>query len=113
MDRKECPRTGACKPFSPYLIKSERKRSGTSSTSWKLDLPRAINREVGRTRPHGFASRGLCADLLELVLLEHDLVVGQNVLRALDKALREKVRLPAARVAEIAELVSRRSRPAG
>ncbi len=53
-----------------------------------------------------FASRGLCADLLELVLLEHDLVLGQNVLRELDKALREKVRLPAAHVAEIAELVS-------
>jgi predicted nucleic acid-binding protein len=28
-----------------------------------------------------FASRGLCADLLELVLLEHDLVSGQTVLR--------------------------------
>jgi predicted nucleic acid-binding protein len=41
-----------------------------------------------------------------LVLLEHDLVVGQNVLRELDKALREKVRLPAARAAEIAEFVS-------
>jgi len=53
-----------------------------------------------------FASRGLCADLLELVLLEHDLVVGQNVLRELDKALREKVRLPAAHAAEIAEFVS-------
>jgi len=53
-----------------------------------------------------FASRGLCADLLELVLLEHDLVLGRNVLRELDKALREKVRLPAAHAAEIAELVS-------
>ena len=53
-----------------------------------------------------FASRGLCADLLELVLLEHDLILGQNVLRELDKALREKVRPPAAHVAEIAELVS-------
>ena len=53
-----------------------------------------------------FASRGLCADLLELVLLEHDLVLGRNVLRELDKALREKVRLSAAHAAEIAELVS-------
>ena len=52
-----------------------------------------------------FASRGLCADLLELVLLEHDLVLGRNVLRELDKALREKVRLSAAHAAEIAELV--------
>ena len=32
-----------------------------------------------------FASRGICADLLELVLLEHDLIVGHNVLRELDR----------------------------
>lgn len=53
-----------------------------------------------------FAARGLCADLLELVLLEHDLVLGRNVLRELDKALREKVRLSAANAAEIVEFVS-------
>jgi putative PIN family toxin of toxin-antitoxin system len=53
-----------------------------------------------------FASRGLCADLLELVLLEHDLILGQNVLRELDEALREKVRLPAAHATEIAEFIS-------
>lgn len=53
-----------------------------------------------------FASRGLCADLLELVLAEHDLLVGRSVLRELAKALREKVRLPAPRIAEIVALVS-------
>ncbi len=53
-----------------------------------------------------FAARGLCADLLELVLLEHDLIVGANVMRELQKALREKVRLPAARTTEIVEFVS-------
>lgn len=53
-----------------------------------------------------FAARGLCADLLELVLLEHDLVIGSNVLRELSKALREKVRLPAARTTEIMEFVT-------
>lgn len=53
-----------------------------------------------------FASRGLCADLLELVLLEHDLIVGENVLRELFRALRDKVKLPAARSTEIAEFVS-------
>ena len=52
------------------------------------------------------ASRGLCADLLELVLLEHDLVSGQSVLRELVRALREKVKLPAARSAEIVDFVS-------
>ena len=53
-----------------------------------------------------FASRGLCADLLELILLEHDLILGQRVLSELHKALREKVRLPAASAAEVVEFVS-------
>lgn len=53
-----------------------------------------------------FASRSLCADLLELVLLEHDLVVGRNVLNELGKALRDKIKLPAARSSEIVEFVA-------
>lgn len=53
-----------------------------------------------------FASRGLCADVFELVLLDHDLIVGRNVLRELGKALREKVRLPDVRSAEIVDFVS-------
>jgi len=54
-----------------------------------------------------FAARGLCADLLEVVLADHDLVVGRNVLRELTKALREKVRLPVPRAAEIVDFVAR------
>jgi len=53
-----------------------------------------------------FASRGLCAEVLELVLLDHDLILGRNVLRELDKALREKVKLPVVRSAEIVDFVS-------
>ena len=53
-----------------------------------------------------FASRGLCTEVLELVLLDHDLIVGRNVLRELDKALRRKIKLPAARSAEIIDFVS-------
>ncbi len=53
-----------------------------------------------------FASRGICADLLELVLLEHDLIVGHNVLRELDKALREKIKLSAARSSDIIGFVA-------
>jgi len=53
-----------------------------------------------------FASRGLCADLLEVVLLEHDLVLGRHVVREVSKALRGKLKLPAARAAEIVEFVS-------
>ena len=53
-----------------------------------------------------FASRGLCADLFELVLLEHDFVLGRNVLRELKKALRSKVKLSESRAAEIVDFVS-------
>jgi putative PIN family toxin of toxin-antitoxin system len=53
-----------------------------------------------------FASRGLCAEVLELVLLDHDLVVGRNVLRELDKVLREKVKLPAVRSSEIIDFIA-------
>jgi predicted nucleic acid-binding protein len=52
-----------------------------------------------------FAARGLCADLFELVLLEHDLVTGIAVLGELDTALRRKVRLAPARSKEIVDFV--------
>jgi putative PIN family toxin of toxin-antitoxin system len=53
-----------------------------------------------------FATRGLCADLFELVLIEHDLVTGRNVLAELEKALRAKVKLPAARCREAVDFVA-------
>jgi putative PIN family toxin of toxin-antitoxin system len=42
-----------------------------------------------------FATRGLCAELFELVLLEHDLILSRSVLHELSKALQQKVKLPA------------------
>ena len=53
-----------------------------------------------------FATRGLCADVLELVLLEHDLVLGRHVVQELNKALRPKLRLPAALSRVIVDFVS-------
>ena len=53
-----------------------------------------------------FASRGLSAEVLELVLLDHDLILGRHVLRELEKALREKVKLPVIRSIEIIDFVS-------
>ena len=53
-----------------------------------------------------FATRGLCADLLELVLLEHDLVLGRHVVQELSKALRSKIKLPAAQAKAIVDFVS-------
>ena len=40
------------------------------------------------------------------MLLDHDLILGRNVLRELEKALREKVKLPIARSKEIVDFVS-------
>jgi uncharacterized protein len=52
-----------------------------------------------------FATRGLSADLFEMVLLEHELVTGRHVMQELDKVLRTKIRLPPARCAEIVEFL--------
>lgn len=47
-----------------------------------------------------FATRGLSADVPELVIVEHKLVTGRTVLNELDKALRVKLKVPAPRCAE-------------
>jgi len=52
-----------------------------------------------------FATRGLCADLFAHVLLEHELVVGEVVLRELRKTLKAKLKLPATTIEEIAALL--------
>jgi uncharacterized protein len=52
-----------------------------------------------------FATRGLCADVMRHVLAEHELVIGEVVLRELRKALRVKLKLPAATVTDIEELL--------
>lgn len=53
-----------------------------------------------------FATRGLSADLLELLLVEHETATGRRVLKELDKALRTKLKLPSPRCAEVVELVA-------
>lgn len=53
-----------------------------------------------------FAARGLCVDLFELVLVDHELVTGEQVLRELDRALRRKLKLPPVRTREILEFVA-------
>jgi putative PIN family toxin of toxin-antitoxin system len=53
-----------------------------------------------------FATRGLCADLFELVLVEHDLVLGHHVIDELRRSLRRKLKLPPASAKEIVEFVS-------
>ena len=52
-----------------------------------------------------FATRGLCADLLAHVLLEHELIVGEVVLRELRENLRRKIKLPKKTIDEIEALL--------
>ncbi len=44
-----------------------------------------------------FATRGLCAELFEFILLEHELITGDAVIAELTRTLRGKLKLPAAR----------------
>ena len=52
-----------------------------------------------------FATRGLSADLFELVLNQHELVTGSKVLEELGNALRLKLRLPDASCTENVAIV--------
>ena len=52
-----------------------------------------------------FATRGFCLDILQLVLAEHRLVAGETVLIELERTLRDKLRMPDARIAEVVGFV--------
>jgi putative PIN family toxin of toxin-antitoxin system len=52
-------------------------------------------------------TRGLCADLLQSVLAEHELIIGVRVLEELDDILPRKFLLPAEIVKEFLELLKR------
>jgi putative PIN family toxin of toxin-antitoxin system len=47
-----------------------------------------------------FTTRGICADVLAVVLAEHQLVLGEKVLGELRRVLREKMRMPEDSVVE-------------
>jgi putative PIN family toxin of toxin-antitoxin system len=48
-----------------------------------------------------FATRGVCADVLRVVLAEHTLISGEVVLQELRRILRARIRMPARIVDEI------------
>lgn len=48
-----------------------------------------------------FATRGICADLFRAVLLEHDLITGEPVLREIQRVLVRKLRFPESQTREI------------
>lgn len=55
----------------------------------------------------GFATRGLSADVVRLVLAEHDLVTGEVVLTELRRVLRDKMKVPVPRVEAVEALLRR------
>jgi putative PIN family toxin of toxin-antitoxin system len=54
-----------------------------------------------------FATRGLCADLFEVILARHAFVTGTQVLWELSRVLRTKLRLPPERADAIRDFIVR------
>ena len=52
-----------------------------------------------------FATRGLCADVMRVVLAEHQLITGEMVLTELRTALVRRIKLPQATVDDIVTLL--------
>jgi putative PIN family toxin of toxin-antitoxin system len=51
------------------------------------------------------ATRGLCADVFNLVLAEHQLIVGETVLAEVRKVLKQKMRVPDEAIGEFEALL--------
>ena len=49
----------------------------------------------------GFATRGLCADVIRLVLAEHELITAEVVLKELKRVLKHKIQLPGEQIQDI------------
>jgi putative PIN family toxin of toxin-antitoxin system len=49
----------------------------------------------------GFATRGLCADVIRLVLAEHELITADVVLNELKRVFKHKIQLPGEQIQEI------------
>ncbi len=45
-----------------------------------------------------FTARGLCAELLEKIITEHHLIVGEFILKELERVLLTKLSIPSAKV---------------
>lgn len=48
-----------------------------------------------------FGTRGLCADVLRLILADHELVTGEVVIEELRRVLKNKFEVPAATIKEV------------
>ena len=48
-----------------------------------------------------FTARGLCADLLEIILADHQLLTGEFILQELQRVLAKKLKVPERKVSEV------------
>lgn len=48
-----------------------------------------------------FTARGLCTDLLEIILADHQLMTGEFVLQELQRVLTTKLKIPKRKVSEV------------
>lgn len=52
-----------------------------------------------------FATRGFCLDVLQMVLAEHRLLVGETILDELERILFDRLRMPRSAVREVVEFL--------
>jgi len=52
-----------------------------------------------------FTARGLCADLLEIILADHQLMTGEFVLQELHRVLVEKLKVPERKVSDVLQFL--------
>lgn len=52
-----------------------------------------------------FTARGLCADLLEVILADHQLMTGEIVLKELNRVLTKKLKVPERKVSNVLEFL--------
>ena len=57
----------------------------------------------------GMATRGLCADVLQLVLAEHELVAGETMLAELTRVLNDKLGVPEEVIEETTAFIRRQA----
>ena len=53
-----------------------------------------------------FTTRGLCQDVLQIVIAEHQFLVGKTVLTELERVLEDKLRMPTHQVKEVIAYIS-------
>lgn len=54
-----------------------------------------------------FAARGLCADLFEVIIADHQLMTGEFVLQELERVLSTKLNVPDDKVLEILQFLNK------